>query len=303
MIRCCCGDAHGAELVRSGEAGTPDTVVVRCGHHFSVGGLAVDAADPAFGEDLLADVARRADGVGRGRRQLLSVRQACTYRRAVEGVAVSDLWTSPSAEEETASRRRALWGLVVLVALGVIVGLMMVVVGRSRSGRSGEGLVGVAPTTLASPPALGTVASQARPPTTSSNSTGSASMTGHPTLTSTAGRCPSTAPCVVAGDGGAVAALNAFRTSHGRAVVPGAATGPAQQCALSQGNGPSCAPHFAWQPVPTRDGTKVISMIASRNDGVAWLLDPDMTAFRVGWAYVPGADGSGQYWCAILKVG
>ena len=44
-------------------------------------------------------------------------------------------------------------------------------------------------------------------------------------------------------------------------------------------------------------------MIASRNDGVAWLLDPDMTAFSVGWAYVPGAGGSGQYWCAILKVG
>ena len=65
MIRCCCGDAHGAELVRSGEAGTPDTVVVRCGHHLSVGGLGVDAADPAFGEDLLADVARRWTGRAR----------------------------------------------------------------------------------------------------------------------------------------------------------------------------------------------------------------------------------------------
>ncbi len=44
-------------------------------------------------------------------------------------------------------------------------------------------------------------------------------------------------------------------------------------------------------------------MIASRNDGVAWLLDPGMTAFSVDWAYVPGAGGSGQYSCAILKVG
>ena len=104
-------------------------------------------------------------------------------------------------------------------------------------------------------------------------------------------------------DGGAAAALNALRTSHGRAVVPGAATGQAQQYALNQGNGPACAPHYAWQPVPTRDGTTVINMIASHSDGPAWLLDPDMTAFSVGWADVPGAGGPSQYWCAILKVG
>ena len=44
-------------------------------------------------------------------------------------------------------------------------------------------------------------------------------------------------------------------------------------------------------------------MIASHSDGPAWLLDPDMTAFSVGWADVPGAGGPSQYWCAILKVG
>ena len=33
-------------------------------------------------------------------------------------------------------------------------------------------------------------------------------------------------------------------------------------------------------------------MIATRSDGLAWLLDPDITSFRVGWAYVPGAGGS-----------
>jgi hypothetical protein len=42
-------------------------------------------------------------------------------------------------------------------------------------------------------------------------------------------------------------------------------------------------------------------MIASRSDGRAWLLDPQMTSFSVGWAYQPG--GAGQYECAILKVG
>ena len=72
--------------------------------------------------------------------------------RTVEGAAVSDLWTSPSGEEEAASRRRALWGLAVLVAIGVLVGLLMVFLGRARPGRSGEGLVGVAPTSSASQP-------------------------------------------------------------------------------------------------------------------------------------------------------
>ncbi len=108
-------------------------------------------------------------------------------------------------------------GLVVLVVIGMVVGLLMVLLGRSRSGRGGEELVGVAPSTSASQAAGSTITSQAG--------------------------------------------------------------------------------------VPTRDGTKVISMIASRSDGGAWLLDPDMTSFSVGWAYLPAPGGSGQYWCAILKVG
>ncbi len=77
----------------------------------------------------------------------------------------------------------------------------------------------------------------------------------------------------------------------------------AQQCALNQGNGPACAPHHAWQPMPTRHGTTVITMIANRSDGAAWLLDPDMTSFSLGWAYLPGAGVPGQFWCAILIVG
>ena len=47
----------------------------------------------------------------------------------------------------------------------------------------------------------------------------------------------------------------------------------------------------------------MISMIAGRSDSLAWMLDPDVTSFSVGWAYVPGAGGPGQYSCAILKVG
>jgi hypothetical protein len=105
-------------------------------------------------------------------------------------------------------------------------------------------------------------------------------------------------------DGGVVAAVNAFRASHGVSPVAGRTGAQAQQCALNQGDGPACAPHYAWQPVPIRDGAKVISMIASSGDGTAWLLDPQATSVSVGWAYKPGGGGSaGQYECAILKVG
>jgi hypothetical protein len=110
--------------------------------------------------------------------------------------------------------------------------------------------------------------------------------------------CPSSAACTVSGDaGGVVAALNRFRVSHGVPAVPGSASSQAQQCALDEGAGPACAPHFAWEVVPVQDGARVISLIASR--GGQWLLDPGMTSFSVGWAFVPS---SRQYECAILKV-
>jgi hypothetical protein len=210
---------------------------------------------------------------------------------------------APSNEAEAASRRRAWWGLLTLAAVAVlVVGLIWVLPGRTRAGRGSERLAGDAASTSTSQPAIGTATAQAGASTRVSPPTRSASTSGPLKQASTANQCASTAGCVVADDdGGVVAALNAYRTSHGRAAVPGATTGQAQQCALSQGNGSACAPHYAWQPLPTRDGTRVISMIASRSDGIAWLLDPQMTSFSVGWAYQPG--GAGQYECAILKVG
>jgi hypothetical protein len=98
----------------------------------------------------------------------------------------------------------------------------------------------------------------------------------------------------------AVAAVNSFRTSHGRSVVPATVSTRAQQCALHQGNGPTCEPHFAWEPLAVQDGATVVRMIAERGDGARWLLDSGMSAFSVGWAYLPGSRGSaGQYQCVI----
>ena len=236
---------------------------------------------------------------------LASPRTTATAFPARTAPALTEL-LKPSSVEEAAPRRRAWWGLLVLAALAVlVVGLMWVLLGRSRAGRGGEGLAGGAASTSASQPAVGTATAPARTSRGTSPATRSASTSGPPKQASTANHCASAAGCVVAGDdGGVVAALNAYRTSHGRAAVPGATTGQAQQCALSQGTGSTCAPHYAWQPVPTLDGTRVINMIAGRGDGAAWLLDSEMTSFSVGWAYLPGgAGGPGQYECAILKVG
>jgi hypothetical protein len=219
---------------------------------------------------------------------------------------MSDLWTSPSDEEKAASRRHAVWGLLLLVATAVvIIALMLLVFGRSPTGRGSEAASGAVATTETTQPAVGASGAPARISARSSVPPRSLSTSPRPQETSTANPCPSTAPCAVGGgDAGVVAALNGFRTSHGRAAVPGATSSQAQQCALSQGDGPSCAPHYAWQPVTGHDGAMAISMIAGRGDGAQWLLDPDMKTISVGWAYVPGGAGSpGQYECAILKIG
>jgi hypothetical protein len=216
---------------------------------------------------------------------------------------VSDLMAGPS-DEDVQSRRRALWALLVLVLVAVFIGAIMVFVIGSSGGGTHHGLGGSDDTTEPTQ-------SSSRPPTSSAARTGRTTPTrppstsARPKATSTANPCPSTAPCAVADDvGSAVQALNDFRVRHGRPAVPGSASAKAAQCALSQGDGASCRPHYSWQPgAATADGAKVISAIAGRSDGMQWLLDPEMSSFTVGWAYSPGAGGAGHYECAILKTG
>ena len=192
-----------------------------------------------------------------------------------------------------ASRRHGLWGLLVLaLAAAVVVSSMMLLSGNS--GGDHRGLIGItdtaqpttSPTSGATPPSL----SPSRTATTTS---------ARPRPTRTGNPCPSAAPCTVPGDGGgAVAAVNAFRVSHGGKAVPAAVSAQAQQCALQQGNGPTCVPHYAWQPTPVQDGARAVAGIAGRGDGTQWLLDPAVSSFSVGWAYAPGTG----YELAVLKV-
>jgi hypothetical protein len=234
------------------------------------------------------------------RRQLTS-RSSAGATPAFREPAVSDFWTVPSAEEEAASRRRALRGVALLIAGALLVVGLVVLLTRSGGGRGGSGAVAGAATPGSGSPPAGPSTTQL----TTSGATSSSAPVGPRTSTRSGGGCPTPAPCVIGSDdGGVVAALNAFRASHGMSPVAGSTSAQAQQCALNQGDGPACAPHYAWQPLPTRDGTKLISMIASGGNGAAWLLDPQVTSVSVGWAYEPGGGGSaGQYECAILKVG
>ncbi|MCW2645838.1 MAG: hypothetical protein JWP07_1947 [Pseudonocardiales bacterium] len=203
------------------------------------------------------------------------------------------LWDDP--------RRRASVVLLILaMTAALVVSIMVFFVGTS-TGHHNTGLIDVgttaAPTTKsATPTRSSTAASRTKSASTSTSAA--------PKPTSTANPCPSATPCAVPGDsGGAVAALNTFRASHGLPAVSGAATAQAQQCALGQGDGPTCQPHYAWQPVATQDGAQAISKIAQQ-DGGKWLLDPAMSSFSVGWAYTPGANGGpGSYQFAVLKVG
>jgi hypothetical protein len=211
---------------------------------------------------------------------------------------VSDLLTSGwDDDEDPESRRNAVRGLIVLAVLAVLViAVVLVIVGTSGGGNHNRRLADDATILPTEPAPTSSASAPPSTPTTSASFTPSTSA--HPTPTSTANPCLSAGPCAVDGDdGGVVDAVNKFRVSHGRAAVPGTVSGKAQQCALKQGDGPSCDPHFAWEAVPTQDGQRVVSMITARGEGKKWLLDAGITSFSIGWAYAPGSG----YECAILK--
>lgn len=185
------------------------------------------------------------------------------------------------------SRRRAVWGLVVLGCLALIIGSLMVLLGGGSAKKKDT-------TDLAGPPVTST-------PTSSSRTT--ASVTGttpKPTSTvpssppRTGNPCAGQATCGVAGDGGVVAALNAYRTTHGQTAVTGSATAAAQTCAEHNGSAQFCAEHWIYTTVGSQNGQDCVKGFAGFNP--SWLLDKRMTSFSVGWAYV-----NGSYQCAVTE--
>ena len=183
-----------------------------------------------------------------------------------------------------------MWGLV---ALAIIAGLIVVIL-LATSGGSGGHHGGSGPTGLSQLPSEPPSSPSTTPSTTAASTSASSSTAPtSPVPTSTGNPCGAAKSCAVPGDAGQlVAAINRFRTGHGRAAVTGTVTQQAQQCAVAQGNGPACAPSYAWEPVPTQDGPKAAGLVSPQ-----WLLDPAMKSFQIGWAYT-----NGQWECAILKL-
>jgi hypothetical protein len=202
---------------------------------------------------------------------------------------VSDLLTSSPGDDEDGSRGRAVWGLV---ALAIVAGLIVVIM-LATSGGSGGHHSGSAPSPSQLPSEPPSTPTTTPSTTAASTSAASSSTATSPIPTGTGNPCGAAKSCAVPGDAGQlVAAINRFRTAHGQAAVTGTATPKAQQCAVAQGNGPNCAPSYAWEPVPTQDGSKAVGLVSPQ-----WLLDPAVKSFEIGWAYA-----NGQWECAILKL-
>jgi hypothetical protein len=108
--------------------------------------------------------------------------------------------------------------------------------------------------------------------------------------------CGTSAPCVIGGTGAVQAALAAFRQAHGAAGnVPAVVTPAAQQCAKTGGDGSSCADPFAVARERQQSGPQAVGDIGSGYGN--WLLDSDLHAVEVGWAYDPP---TAQYVCVLI---
>lgn len=203
---------------------------------------------------------------------------------------MSELWEYEGDQAEHETHHRAVWALVVLACAAVIVVCLVVLFGKGDGSKNlaNLGATSHAPSspdlatqTVASTPSTSTPASSTPVPT------GTPGATGNP--------CPSAPACVVPGDGGAMAAVNAYRAAHHLPAVPGEVSQAAQTCALHNGSGDTCVPHYAYTALASQDGTLAIGKISQFAS--SWLLDPGVSTMSAGWAYV-----GGQYECVLLKA-
>jgi hypothetical protein len=202
--------------------------------------------------------------------------------------------TQPIKAVGTGERQRAAiaLGVLAIVAL-IVVGIMVAVLGRGSGSNS--------PTQNANGPKgpAVTVTGGAQPSHHQSKHSGH-KKTHHPQQPSSRPSnapvsCRTSSPCDLPDDvGNVVQALNAYRTSHGKAAVRGSVTQAARTCAVTSGN--SCPNGFYWEPVG-RSGQQVIQKIAA-GGGDSWLLDDRMTAVQVGWAYIPSSQ---SFECALVS--
>ena len=201
--------------------------------------------------------------------------------------------TGPGPEPDTDLRRRAAW----LLGMLAIVAVLLVVVMSQLVGTDGGSKGDSGPRDLDS--AVGQHSVTSGPPSTTSshrqNSPSPSDSAPPPTGGSSpvhGKKCPTKKTCTLDGDpGGGIAAVNDYRTQHGKDAVVGRVGSAAQECALNNGNG--CTGGWAETEVPKLDGPAAVQKILP----FAHLLN-DMKDFEIGWAYDPGAK---MYYFAIVR--
>jgi hypothetical protein len=180
--------------------------------------------------------------------------------------------------------------------LGVVAVLFVIVISAvvkthgSDNGNAGPGPLDPDATSAASSHPTSTQPSQppstSRPPRTHTSSTTPPPPTGQRS-------CPTPQPCILAGDpGGAIQAVNDYRTQHGQDAVPGTTSTRAQRCALS--NGSHCTGGWAETWDSRLSGSVMVRKVASRGH----LLDP-IKSFAVGWAFNPATK---VYYFAVVRI-
>lgn len=109
-----------------------------------------------------------------------------------------------------------------------------------------------------------------------------------------AGPCAGASSCMVPGDGGLAAALNAARAQRGSPPASVTVSNAAQQCALALG----CNSQYALQAEPAQDGAAAVRDLLAES-GSEWLLAPGTSAVGVGWAY----SATYGYVAVLLRAG
>jgi hypothetical protein len=206
-------------------------------------------------------------------------------------------WVDPTAESR--ERRRAAVGLLGMALLAAIVVLVAVTFLNPNGSSNGSGS-GPRPldslTNSATPHSSGSATKGGR--SSSARPTASPKRTATPTHTKPPRTsCPTSSPCTLSTDGGdMIGAINAYRKQNGVAPIQGTVSRAAQQCAIQNGDSSACPSSYYWEPVSAWDGKQVVQKIIG-NGGGAYLLDPSISSFAVGWSFDPG---SKQYDCAVV---
>jgi hypothetical protein len=198
---------------------------------------------------------------------------------------VTEEYIDPRGESEL--RRRAAWLLAMLVVVAALVVILMVVFLKGGKDKPNPNGIKPIPTAPPSTAQRHQIAPVSNAPTTGSSISTPTRVTHHHVS------CPSDAPCIAHGDiGNAVAAINAYRTSHGASAVSGTVTPAAQTCAVT--NGSQCTGSWAESQLPSPNGKIAVEKVQSLTD----LLSASITSLEVGWAYDPTAR---EYYFAVIS--